>query len=284
MTSFATTELAQAWNDRKLDMKLTRTKLYSDILYNRLAAEILNSREEIDRKLHECIRTATKPSDLSIPIFAFKARHGLNPAGDLRLWTDGLCKKEGWHWTMQANGDRYPVSHYSVVRNTDLCQRLALLFDGKHFWVSCRPKAELVQGLGASIVREHEIVLHYYPGGLPRNLLNAVLACNRRQIEREAHEPIMPVVYDLEWVEGPGDEPPPALAYPRGPGGLAYRDAPSTPEPGPERECPGAPSHAEDDDGSITVYDTMEEAARDLGRELIEVAGCNCYCCYRPGE
>ena len=269
-----------AWNDRKLELKLARLQLYNDILYNRLAAEILASREEIDRKLHECIRTATKPSELRIPIFTFKNCHGVNPPGATRIWAEDLCKREGWHWTMQANNDRYPVSHYSIITRTDICQRLALLFDATHFWVSCRHTGAGVTPLGACSVLEHELVLHYYPNGMPRARLDSLLACNQRQLARDGVEPIMPVVHRLVWVEGAGDEQPPALAYPRGPGGLVYRDGPSTPEPAQGRECPGAPREESRDDGSITVYDTMEDAARDLGRELMEEARCPCHECH----
>lgn len=272
MASFATPELTMAWNDRKLELKLARLQLYNDILYNRLAAEILASREEIDRRLHECIRTATKPSELRIPIFTFKNCHGLNPPGDLRIWTEGLCKKEGWHWTMQANDDRYPVSHYSIITRTDICQRLALLFDATHFWVSCRHTGAGVTPLGACSVLEHELVLHYYPNGMPRARLDSLLACNQRQLARDGVEPIMPVVHRLVWVEGPGDEQPPALAYPRGPGGLVYRDGPHTPprEAGlPPRPPPELLRHGR---GTVRDYDSVEDAARDLGRELMEEA------------
>lgn len=233
MNSFATIELAQAWNDRKLELKMTRLQRYADTVAADLAVTFTAERDNITRALHECVARATKPYELVIPIRGF--RYGM---------------------TLQAEDDPYPMSYYNLVTHTDLCEQVAVFFGALNFWVTWRKHTP----------DEYQLMLNYYPDGLPESKRDALEACASRHAERHAPvTPPRPVVFAA---------PPPLKRRkvdmsdsPRGPVTMA----PPPPAHFPSsRDFPSSRAYAGGwGEGFIREYDSVEDAGRDFARDLM---------------
>jgi hypothetical protein len=217
MYSFATPDLAQAWNDRKLELKIARRQLYADTLSRRIYATCHRSYSVLRASLRSQIAQAESPADLSIPIFTYDYR-----------------------WRARVANDRNDMSYYAIVKNTDLCEQVAVLFGREHFWVTWRKSSET----------EYVLVLHYYPDGLPEAKRYALDACTARREERPVCRP------DVEWTvttTPPHTPPRPSMPPPPPPELLRYKR------------------------GLVRDYDSMSDAARDLGSDLMREAECWCY-------
>ena len=226
MASFATPQLAQAWSDRKIELKLERMQKYNDLLYERLTRRFTMTRAAIDKALHDRVAIATKPSDLAISIFTYD-----------------------YTWTVQDLTDTYPMSYYAIVKHTDLCERLSLFFGGAYF---------VVRWCKVDDTR-YRLMLHYYPDGVNEQQKLHMDRCARDHLGRE-----QAFVRDIEWFEG----------YSHFQEGSAPRTPPRvTVAPPPPPELIRKKAYARD-------YVTLEEAARDLGEELLREAYA-CHCCYR---
>ncbi len=254
--SLPTDTFYQAWTEHKTNMNATRMERYSNILYDRLAMIFQNSQEAINHTMLKAIRESKRNSDLTIPLYSYRARvfDEETPQPE-RTRLDRLCVDEGWHWTAQIEGDRYPVSHYAVIRYTNLCQRLSLLFGGNNYWVSWR-FVRPVKSQPYMVVSEYELTLQYFPDGLPE--------ARRAALDRVKPSTLPPNTAPISWTEHfPWVERPraPAPVYATPPRPVRF-----APPPPPEllrhRRAAGG--------GDVREYDSFEEAARDLMRE--------CYC------
>ena len=187
-------DLHQAWTETKIKNNSTRMNLYADILFSRLHALFLLTSDEIKRRMIEKIRSSTTPKEFNVPVFTYRSRViDCDTPREERQRLETIVAANHWHWTLQTEGDRFPVSHYAVFRYTDICKRLSNLFcanTGPHYWVTwryVRPVSE-----GEIIVGEYELVLNYYPEGLPA-------AC-QRVLEELPEEPAPPAV-NVTWTE-----------------------------------------------------------------------------------
>ena len=251
----------QAWTQHKTKMNATRMEQYNNLYYERLAMIFQNSQEAINHTMLEAIRNSRRNSDLTIPLYSYRARafDEETPQPE-RARLERLCVDEGWHWTAQIEGDRSPVSHYAVIRYTNLCLRLSLLFGGKNYWVSWR-FVRPVKSQPYMVVSEYELTLQYFPDGLPADRLAA--------LKRVKPSTLPPTTVPITWAEHfpwvERREPPPAPVYATPP-----RPVRIAPPPPPEllrhRRAAGG--------GDVREYDSFDEAARDLGRDLMR----ECYC------
>jgi hypothetical protein len=224
MASFATLDLAQAWSDRSLELKLNRLKQYAGIERQSLVKKFTAERADINHRLHECVAKAKNLYDLVIPIYTFHYGNRSRIQGDL-------------HW----------MSTYALVKHTDLCQQLAVFFGKDNFWVSWRKHGK----------DEYQLLLNYYPGGLPEDKALALQACAER------HPPATPPRRT-----NPARAPPPVVRR-------KAADMSDSPH-GPVTMAPPPPaylrpSHCYAGTGSggfIREYDSMEAAGRDFGRDL----------------
>ena len=228
MNSFATIELAQAWNDRKLELKMTRLQRYADMVAADLAVTFTAERDHINRALHECVSRATKPYELVIPIRGF--RYGM---------------------TLQTEDDAYPMSYYTLVTHTDLCEQVAVFFGALNFWVTWRKHTP----------EEYQLMLNYYPDGLPESKRDALEACARRHGERHAPvTPPRPVVFE---------EGPPPLKRRK----VDMSDSPHVPvtmaPPPPSYLRPSRAFAGTGSDGFIREYDSVDEGVSDFARDLM---------------
>ena len=230
-------ELYQAWTQHKTDMDAARMQRYNDALFERLSATLTSNADEIKRRLLATIRTSTHSTDLHIPIFTYRSRlYDRPPPAAERARLEQLCADNMWHWTLQLPGDTKPVSYYSVIRYTNICQRLSHLFSGNEppqYWVTWR-YARPVTHTEHLVVNEYELVLHYYPDGLSE--------ARRAQVVNAAPAPA-PVTPPRPVRIAP--PPPPEL--------LRYRRT-----------------------GYVREYESVSDATRDLGEELLR----ECYCGY----
>jgi hypothetical protein len=253
-----TSALSQSWNDRKLELKLTRMQSYADALRDRIVdylSHAVNKRAHEER-LRAVIGSATHVTDLRIHIYNFHYR-----------------------WFAQIRGDPYPMSYYALMRYTDLCDQLALHFGRTHFWVTWRKQNDV----------EYELVLNYYPDGLPELKRLALEACAERQATRP------PPPTDIEWFyqwapEEPRTPPPPVRTYTTVPPPVVRRNMSDSPD-GPVTMAPPPPAYFRSSrayagtgsGGFIREYDSVEDAGRDFARDLMaeleqEAPECGCGC------
>lgn len=187
-------DLHQAWTETKTKTKTERVNRYADILFSRLHALFLLTSDEIKRRMIEKIRSSTSPKEFNVPLFTYRSRAvEADTPPEERDRLDALAAENGWHWTLQSEGDRYPVSHYAVFRYTNICKRLSKLFcanTGPHYWVTWRYVRPISEE--TLIVGEYELVLHYYPEGLPD-------AC--RRVLEELPEESAPPTVNVTWTE-----------------------------------------------------------------------------------
>jgi hypothetical protein len=223
MDSFATLDLAQAWNDRSLELKLNRLKRYADIEAWSLVKKFTAERAEINRQLHECVAQAKNVYDLVIPIYTFHYANRSRIQGDL-------------HW----------MSTYALVKHTDLCQQLAVFFGKENFWVTWRKHGK----------EEYQLLLNYYPGGLPEDKVLALEACAER------HAPATPP-------RRVSMAPPPVVRRKA----ADMSDSPHGPvtmAPPPPAYFPSSRAYAGSGSGGfIREYGSVEDAVRDFGRDLM---------------
>lgn len=220
-TSFATPELAQAWNDRKLELQMERFQKYNDLLYARLVQKYTHIRPFIDAELHACVERATSPSDLHIMIDLYDYR-----------------------WTVQDMTDKYSMSYYAIIKHTDLLDRLSLFFGGEHFVVRQSKHDDT----------RYQFTLYYYPDGVNEQQKLHMERCTRDHVGRE-----QAFVRDVEWCE--------SYTH-RQEGGYATPPRPLAPFLPPPPPAPLRRGYA------IRQYSSVEDAARDLGEELLR----ECYC------
>jgi hypothetical protein len=145
------------------------------------------------------------------------------------------------------------MSYYAIVKHTDLCERLSLFFGREHFVVRWCAHGQ----------NEYRLMLHYYPDGVNEQQKLHMDRCARDHLGRE-----QAFVRDIEWWEG--------YSY------FQEGGAPRTPPrvsiaPGPPPELVRKKAYVRD-------YAHAEDAARDLGEELLREAyaeAAPCHCCYR---
>jgi hypothetical protein len=233
MNTFATPELAQAWNDRQLELKLNRLQRYADAVARDLTWSFNADRADISRRLHDCVAVAKNPYDLAVLLYTFDYRQ-----------------------SMQLENDPYPMSYYVIAKYTDLCDQLALFFGMHNFWVTCRKHGDT----------EYQLLLNYYPGGLPEIKAHALEACSER------HPPATPPrVVTMA--------PPPPVVRRKTADMSDSPHGPVTIAPPPPEPFPSSIAHAGSGSGGfIREYRSMDDAARDLARELACEAGFHRHC------
>lgn len=256
----------QAWTQHKTKMNAMRMERYANLMYDRLSMILQNSQEAIQHTMLEAIHNSKRNSDLTIPLYSYRARvfdEGTPQPERTRL--ERLCADEGWHWTVEIEGDRYPVSYYAVIRYTNLCQRLSLLFGGTNYWVSWRFVRPL-KSQPYMVVSEYELTLQYFPNGLPADRRAALARVKPSNLP----PPTEPVIWTehFPWVEDPVPAPAPTYATPPRPVRIA---PPPPPELLRHRRAAGG--------GDVREYDRFDEAARDLMSDLMAESHAHvCYC------
>jgi hypothetical protein len=251
MESFTAIELAQAWTDRKNELQNERLKPYGDLLYKRLEDMVLADPALLQRRLMECVRTATKVTDLNIVFFTFIHRNGRPDA-----WIDADLSSRGLFWTVGVDTELIPEPLYKIVRFTDVCQRVTRLFGSDNYWISCRPSEDQPITLGD--VTKYDLVLNYFPNGLPAHWKRKMDESEERNLYRT------PYVTDnrVVWSDNARGKTPPTRQM--------------AAEPPPVIRLP-----KRTEAGGIYVYDSVAAAARATINDIIqEECARQCYCGY----
>jgi hypothetical protein len=192
MSLFTQSTLSAAWRTRSSELSARTLQPYNDILYEVLVANFESRRDELQAEILKVIQSASSLRDLSIPLWSYKttiyqeSRKVLAKLPSFQPMEERM-RRRGYHCTVgtvpetfdpetvETNDSEYgwtyswdtaPVSVGKVIRGTDLCHRLALLF-GDSFRVESRLIAtkRLTDPFPTTILHS-ELWLNYYPRGL----------------------------------------------------------------------------------------------------------------------
>jgi hypothetical protein len=203
--------LRSAWTARARDLSRQRYERYADLLYAHLLNHLTAQKTITFNHLLAKIQTATKPQDLEVPLWTYTSCYSKvreEPVFDTRIGTKVF-----------GTPALPTVSIYKVVHETDLLHRLAAAY-GTEFYIYDR-HVETLQANDRRVQSRRELVLTYYPCGLPETLYKRVKDATARQLTRIPYSPSWAETLSL--VE-PLQTPPPSR--------------PSTPPPQRQRRCP----------------------------------------------
>jgi hypothetical protein len=203
--------LRSAWTARARDLSRQRYERYADLLYAHLLNHLTAQKITTFNLLHARIQTATKPQDLEVPLWSYTSCYSKvreEPLYDTRIGTKvfGIPALPS-------------VAVYKVVHETDILHRLAAAY-GTDFYIYDR-HVETLQENDRRVQSRRELVLTYYPCGLPDTLHTRIQDAKARQLNRIPYSPSWAETLSL--VE-PLQTPPPSR--------------PSTPPPQRQRRCP----------------------------------------------
>lgn len=289
MPLFSNSKLLSAWSTRTWEINAQRLQDNSDILYDCLRSEFLARRQDLQASLLEVIQTSTTKQDLEIPLWTYHYSSFVKPFSEIPpavlSETKELLRKKGYNWIVglvrpwlnSEDLDRYwtleylwempPTSVHTLLRKTDILERLALLF-GDNFRIVSVPMSTrtLSEPTEVRIIKA-ELRLQYFPKGLPSYLQEK----HNRARERYA-DYACPEWYGRPYVwsgcreeKRPQTPPPPPV--------------PAEPPALPRRSNGGGIQLPEQDDVyrrldfSVDTYDgpdALEHAARDM------LASCYC--------
>ena len=200
MSLFNSNTLGAAWSARSREIEAQRLQEHNDILYEYLRHDILARKDALQEDLLETIKTATHKTELSIPIWTYYHARLLQKPTDVEpetyVETKEYIHKNGYDWTVGLVRPGYDVhdleinpylwekptaSVHTVIRKTDILQRIALLF-GDNFRVVCvvPPVSMRVRGPMEADVKWSLLVLHYFPRGLPEHFQRSQRAVKDR--------------------------------------------------------------------------------------------------------
>lgn len=191
--------LRGAWTARSALLEQERYDRQADLLYAYLLEMLVPRKQETFDALLIAIRTATHVRDLEVPLWHYTAcyyKTSEEPLFDTRIGTKFL----GISGVPMA-------SVYKVTHATDVLARLASAY-GADFHIYDR-HAETLSETDERVQTRREIVLAYYPMGLPEVLARRVEAAYARQLTRRPYTPSWSeTVSVVEPMQTPPSSPP----------------------------------------------------------------------------
>lgn len=214
-SSFPEHYVHAAWRERKARLHAESLQDFNDLLYQVVSSSILSRRADLMNALLHAVNTATHTSGVSIPLWTYHTAHYKDswkerhtPMGTATYDCEAMeekLRRKGYHWLVgtvelgfrpnanlcanetEEDGyvgfwdhvwgwNRAPRSVHEVVRATDFCNRIALLFGDDRYRVSWVPVSRkyLTKPLEVS-VEKVELRLHYHPRGLYDHTRKALL-------------------------------------------------------------------------------------------------------------
>lgn len=167
MDSFFTSEypmdaLLKTWSARKQELRRQTLKPFEDHLFNCLRARFLTRRAEMNAELVQVIRTATKRSDLTMPLWSYVAVRfsGYCPTYHAQLaYAQSIGLDD--QLALPVTGCKERI--HEVVRNSALLERLGAFF-GPQFRVTlARKKCVADAGTQLWQAYEWELCLQFHP-------------------------------------------------------------------------------------------------------------------------
>jgi hypothetical protein len=195
LAAAALPELASAWAARSAALSREKYDRYGDLLYAHLLEELVPKKELFFNGLLTAIHSALTPKEIEVPLWSYTACYSKGsdePIHETRIGTRTLGIR-----SLPA------VPVYKVFQHTDVLSHLAAAF-GADFYVYDRHVTTLCEDdERAQTMRE--LVLAYYPNGLPPFLLNKVVDAYNRHLNRAPYSPAWAEVTE---VLGPLETPP----------------------------------------------------------------------------
>jgi hypothetical protein len=191
--------LRDAWTTRARELARQRYEPYGDLLYAYLLDLLTPQAPMTLNMLMARIHTATKPRDIQVPLWQYTACYSKvkeEPLFDTRIGT----KVFG----IQALP---AVSVYAVLHETDVLQRLAAAY-GESFTLYDRQTEVLCQN-DDRVQTRRELVLAFYPYGLPEVVFTRIHEATARQLTRTPYTPTWAETLSLtEPLQTPPPSPP----------------------------------------------------------------------------
>lgn len=172
-------EFQRAWKERTAALNRERYDAYGDLLYVFLLERLVPEKERTFNALIAAMQSATSPRDIETPLWQYTACYYKTEGErlfDTRLGTRTLVSRA-----------LPPVSVYTITHSTDVLHRLASAY-GADFYVYDR-HVETLSETDQRVQSRRELVLAYYPYGLPETLSRRVEEAYARQLTRTAYTP-----------------------------------------------------------------------------------------------
>jgi hypothetical protein len=179
LTATALPSLRSAWTARARELSRQRYERYADLLYAHLLEDLTPQKDATCDFLLAKIRTATKPQDMEVPLWQYTSCYSKvkeDAVFDTRIGTKvfGIPALP-------------MVPIYKVLHETDVLHRLAAAY-GTEFYIYDRHVETLVEN-DHRLQTRREIVLAYYPYGLPQTLYTRIQEATARQLARTPYTP-----------------------------------------------------------------------------------------------
>jgi hypothetical protein len=171
--------LREAWTARASALAQQRYDAYGDLLYAYLLGYLTVQKEQTFNALLAKLQTATSPRELEVPLWQYTAcywKGSEQPDFATRIGT-----------TVFANSGLPHLPVYKVIHSTDVLHRIASAY-GADFYVYDRHVETLYEN-DQRVQSRRELVLAYYPYGLPETLSARVLTAYTRQLSRTPYTP-----------------------------------------------------------------------------------------------
>lgn len=155
-------DITKTWKARKAELKLEEMQGFSAMLFKYLHDDILSRRDQIYADLAAVVRNAHEADRLATPLWSYmttKFRENTPSYYQQR----GEVRRRGLDWTISNPENTRHESVGKVIRKTDLCDRLSLMF-GSDFVV----RDELAPHVETSadwVASRRQLVLVYLPRG-----------------------------------------------------------------------------------------------------------------------
>lgn len=184
--------LDNTWHKRKNEILQERLRPFADLLYKAIRESIFARRAEIHAAMVEATSKASGPQDLHIPIWSYVA-------ACFRKYDPEVhdeIRNAGHDWSVCYGGEHQSVDW--IIRKTDICARIACLFDTHMFHVKWanRPLPEgIVEQTENYTVWSRDLVLHWFPAG---NMLQSIKLSNMTAEEKyrlAELPPVRPLIY-----------------------------------------------------------------------------------------
>lgn len=254
MSLFQSSQLSAAWHARRSENRIQRLQAYSDILYQLLADDFRVRQEELQSDMQDAIWTAVDRTQLAIPLWSYNSTYFQDRWADIYKTanferTQDKLRSLGYDWYVGLVDDRFspeltdtddtyemwsyswtkaPVTVGEIVRKTDLCKRLSLLF-GDRFTITPKVIAEFHDACPLNVlVQTVCLTLNFYPNGLP------LYASSSLSEVRDKYRNFVPNVYSPNipyvWRGIPAPRTPPPASPPSSPPPIVRRTVVLNPE------------------------------------------------------
>jgi hypothetical protein len=172
-------ELKTAWTDRVKVLARERYESYGDLLYAHLLEVVVPNKEVYFNRLLTIMSTAMTAKELEVSLWTYTAAYSKvpgEPVYETRIGTSSMGVVA-----------LPPLPVYKILQHTDVLPHLASSF-GADFHIYDR-HVEILSETDERCQTRRELVLAFYPRGLPPYLLGKVVDAYNRHFNRAPYSP-----------------------------------------------------------------------------------------------